>query len=65
MRGAVIAFFALWALASSVQSRPLPLPGSRTVVTPCPIHSLNTYSAGVPWSAPPMWACMSTKPGRT
>ena len=40
MRGAVISFLALFAFWSSVQSRPLPLPGSRTVVMPCPIQSL-------------------------
>ncbi len=65
MRGAVISLRALFAFSSSVQSRPLPLPGSRTVVTPCPIQSLKTYSAGVPCSLPPMCPCMSTKPGRT
>src|SRR5690606_25667931 len=47
----------------SVQSTPLPLPGSRIVVTPCASHSLYTYSAGVPCCAPPVWPCRSTKPG--
>src|ERR1700687_2330569 len=65
MRGAVISLRALLAFCLSVQSVPSKLPGSRMVVTPWPIQSLKTYSAGVPWSLPPMCACMSTKPGST
>ncbi len=54
MRGATISFFALRSRSCSVQSTPLPEPGSRTVVTPCAIHNLKTYSAVVPCSTPPM-----------
>ena len=64
MRGAVMALAALLRACSTVQSMPLPLEGSRMVVMPWPIHSLKTYSAGVPWSVPPMWPCMSTSPGK-
>src|SRR5438105_950336 len=64
-RGATISLRALRSRSWMHQSVPLPQPGSRTEVTPCAIHSLNTYSAVVPCSAPPEWPCMSTKPGCT
>ena len=62
MRGAVISFLALFSFASTSQSRPLKLPGSAIVVTPCAIHNLNTYSALGAW-LPPVCACVSTNPG--
>ena len=65
MRGAVISLRALLRLAPPASSPGrCRCPGSRTVVMPWPIQSLKTYSAGVPCSAPPMWPCMSTKPGQ-
>ena len=54
MRGAVMVLASLRDLCSSVQSRPLPLPGSLIAVIPCAIHSLKTYSAGVERIDPPM-----------
>ena len=63
MRGAVILFSLLNFFSSSTQSNPLKLPGSRMVVMPCAIHSLKTYSAGVPCSTPPICPCISIKPG--
>ena len=50
-------------LCSSTHESPLPADGSLMVVIPCAIHNLKTYSAGVPCSFPPIWPCISIRPG--
>ena len=64
-RGAVIWLASLFFLCSTMNSSPLPLPGSALVVMPCAIQSFSTYSAGVPCSCPPRCPWRSTKPGST
>ena len=63
IRGAVILFFSLSFLCRKVHSIPLPEPGSRIEVIPWASQSLYTYSGTVPCAPPPVWACISKKPG--
>ena len=60
----MILFSALLFFSLNTHDNPLPADTSLTVVMPCAIQSLYTYSAGVPCSTPPICVCISMNPGR-